>query len=99
MHLNKEGYFQDQYIPGLWAHKTRPIQFTLVVDDFGVKYNGREHAEHLLKVLRQHYEAVTDDWTGGRYLGIFLDWDYNGKKVHLTMPGYIEKALYDMYIL
>ena len=92
-HLNKEGYFQDQYIPGLWTHKTRPIQFTLVVDDFGVKYTGREHAEHLLKVLRQHYEAVTDDWTGGRYLGIFLDWDYNGKKVHLTMPGYIEKAL------
>ena len=91
--LNKEGYFQDKYIPGLWAHKTRPIQFTLVVDDFGVKYTGREHAEHLLKVLRKHYEAVTDDWTGGRYLGIFLDWDYNNKKVHLTMPGYIEKAL------
>jgi hypothetical protein len=26
---------------------TRPIQFTLVVDDFGVQYVGAEHAQHL----------------------------------------------------
>jgi hypothetical protein len=23
-------------VPGLWRHKTRPIMFTLVIDDFGV---------------------------------------------------------------
>eukprot|EP00956_Cyclotella_meneghiniana_P038610 scaffold156983_cov20-Cyclotella_meneghiniana.AAC.2 len=33
--LNKEGYFQSKLVAGLWSHKTRPIQFTLVVDDFG----------------------------------------------------------------
>jgi hypothetical protein len=45
--LNKDGYYQSKLVPGLWKHKTRTIQFTLVVDDFGVKYIGREHAEHL----------------------------------------------------
>jgi hypothetical protein len=35
------GYHQTKFTPGLWRHITRPIQFTLVVDDFGVKYVGK----------------------------------------------------------
>ena len=35
--LNKHGYQQSKLVPGLWKHDTWPIQFTLVVDDFGVK--------------------------------------------------------------
>jgi len=35
--LNKHGYKQSKLVPGLWRHSTRQIQFTLVVDDFGVK--------------------------------------------------------------
>ena len=38
---NKHGYFQSTIIPGLWTYTTRPIQFMLVVDDFGVKYVGK----------------------------------------------------------
>ena len=72
--LNKNGYFQSKIVAGLWTHKTRPIQFTLVVDDFGVKYVGREHVEHLLKTLEEHYK-VTSDWKGDRYIGIHLQWD------------------------
>jgi hypothetical protein len=34
---NEHGYRQSKLIPGLWTHDTLPIQFTLVVDDFGVK--------------------------------------------------------------
>ncbi len=45
--LNKHGYRQSKLVPGLWQHDTCPIQFTLVVDDFGVKYVGKEHAMHL----------------------------------------------------
>ena len=56
--LNKEGYFQSKLVAGLWAHKTRPIQFTLVVDDFGVKYVGQEHANHLLNTLEKHYKVT-----------------------------------------
>ena len=90
--LGKEGYKQSTLIPGLWTHDTRPIQFTLVVDDFGVKYTRREDAEHLLKTIKAHYD-VTPDWEGRRYIGITLDWDYKVKKVHLSMPGYISDAL------
>ena len=36
--LNEQGNFQSKLVPGLWSHKTRPITFTLIIDDFGVKY-------------------------------------------------------------
>jgi hypothetical protein len=32
------GYYPARHTPGLWLHKTRPISFSLVVDDFAVKY-------------------------------------------------------------
>jgi hypothetical protein len=35
--LSKHVYHQSKIIPGLWAHKTRPTTFTLVVDDFAIK--------------------------------------------------------------
>ena len=90
--LNKHGYYQNKLVPGLWAHKTRPIQFSLVVDDFGVKYVGEEHALHLKAALEENYK-VTTDWTGTRYIGITIDWDYVRGQVHLSMPGYVAKAL------
>ena len=58
--LNEHGYFQSKTTPGLWTHKWRPICFTLVVDDFGVKYVGREHAEHLLKVIKDNYVCTAE---------------------------------------
>ena len=36
--LGKHGYYQSKIVNGLWKHKTRPICFCLVVDDFAVKY-------------------------------------------------------------
>ena len=90
--LNKHGYGQSKLVPGLWKHDTRPIQFTLVVDNFGVKYVGEEHAQHLKNTLKEHYK-LTCDWTGTRYIRITLDWDYKKHQVHLSMPNYIKKAL------
>jgi hypothetical protein len=90
--LNKHGYRQSKLVPGLWKHDTRPIQFTLVVDDFGVKYTRKEDVEHLRSVIEQDY-TVTADWTGNQYIGITLDWDYKRQRVHLSMPNYVKKAL------
>jgi hypothetical protein len=45
------GYYPALHILGLWLHHTRPISFTLVVDDFAVKYMGKQHAEHLINAL------------------------------------------------
>jgi hypothetical protein len=69
--LNKNGYYRRKIIPGLWKHELRPIMFTLVVGDFGVKYVGCEHAKHLLSVIKQPYECKAD-WSGERYIGIHL---------------------------
>ncbi len=90
--LNRHKYWQSKLVPGLWKHDTRPIQFTLVVNNFGVKYVGEEHANHLISVLKEHYE-IDVDWEGTRFIGLTLDWDYSGHKVHLSMPGYIARAM------
>ena len=79
--LNKHGYQQSKLVLGLWKHDWRPVQFTLVVDDFGVKYVGTEHALHLQCVIHNDYEVKTE-WDGRRYIGITLDWDYNRRQVH-----------------
>jgi len=39
--LNEKAYRQSKLALGLWKHDWRPIQITLVVDDFGVKYVGK----------------------------------------------------------
>ncbi len=81
------------HTPGLlWKHTTRPAQFTLTVDDFGVKYVGKDNAQHLIDALRQHYE-VEEDWTGKLYCGISLKWDYERRHVDISMPGYVDKLL------
>jgi hypothetical protein len=33
------------------------------------------------------------DWTGSKYIGIDLDWDYAKEEVKLSMKGYVKKAL------
>ena len=90
--LAKHGFSQSKVVPGYWKHKTLPIDFTLVVDDFGVKYVGKENAMYLINILRQHYE-IAIDWTGNKYIGLTFEWDYQQRRVHLSMPKYIAKAL------
>jgi len=79
-------------VSGLWKHDWWPICFTLVIDDFGIKYAGREHALYLKTALESYY-PISTNWTGNQYIGITLDWDYTNHKVHLSMYGYIAKAL------
>jgi hypothetical protein len=86
------GYYPARHTPGLWLHKTRPISFTLVVDDFAVKYVGRQHAEHLRNVLLQTYELTTD-WTATVYSGMTLKWDYKNRTCDISMPGYVSNIL------
>ena len=63
-----------------------------MVDDLRVKYVGREHARHLISVLKEHYE-ISEDWEGKKYFGLTFDWDYEKKRVHVSMPGYVDHAL------
>ncbi len=56
-HLENEGYYKAATTPGLWKHKWRPIQFCLIVNDFGVKYVGIKHFNHFLAVLHQYHQV------------------------------------------
>ncbi len=64
----------------------------LIVDDFGLKYVGRRHAEHLLAALNESYN-VTTDWEGKKFAGIDIKWDYTKRTCRLTMNGYIAEIL------
>ena len=44
--------------PGLWCHQWFPISFCLIVNDFGIKYIGQEHANHLIQCLCNNYQGV-----------------------------------------
>ena len=48
--------------------------------------------QDLLDCLKKNYELTVED-DGTRYLGMTLEWDYIQRKVHLSMPGYIPRAL------
>ena len=87
------GYYEVAHTPGLWRHVTRPVQFTLVVDDFGVKYVGEENAKHLIQAIRKRGYKLGVDWTGSRYCRITLDWNYDEHTLVILMPGYVQKML------
>ena len=90
--LQAFGYFQSDTTPGLWRHKWRPISFVLIVDDFGIQFVEQRHANHLLHALQQYY-TVTTDWTGQKFAGIDLAWDYKQRTCRLSMRDYITLSL------
>ena len=45
------GYYPAPHTPGLFLHESRPLSFTLWVDDFGVKYSEKQHVVDLLELL------------------------------------------------
>jgi hypothetical protein len=90
--LNKAGYRQSKIMPGYWQHDWQPISFTLVVGDFGVNHVNKDDGGHLISSLSQDY-TINTDWEGTWYWGLTLNWDYSQRKVHLSMPGYIENSL------
>ncbi len=54
-HLKAEGFYEAASTPGLWHHKWRPIQFCLIVDNFGIKYVGLEYFTYLLDILKKFH--------------------------------------------
>jgi hypothetical protein len=91
--LKPPGYSPAPHTHGLWRHDTKPIQFALVVDDFGIEYEERKDAKELVQILKDHYKAVSEDWEGTLFCGITLAWDYENKTVNRSMPGYMAKVL------
>lgn len=100
-HLAAHGYTQSEHTPCLFTHKTNSVKFTLVVDDFGVKYQRAEDAAHLLATLEQLYKIKTN-WEGDRYIGFDLRFGTCSatklRTVTLSMPRFLPSALKRFHI-
>ncbi len=90
--LKEHGYSQSETTPGLWKHEWQPITFSLIDNNFGIKYVGKEHAQHLIQMVQKHYKCLLKE-QGEQYCGLTIKWDYPGKKVHLSMPLYVKNGL------
>jgi hypothetical protein len=62
------------------------------VDDFAVKYMGKQHADHLRNALLKKYELTTD-WAAIVYSGMTLKWDYKNRKCDISMQGFVSNVL------
>ena len=91
-HLELHEYIQSPKVPCLFRHKTRSTAFSLVVDDFGIKFATQTDADHLLDTLRKKY-AITVDQTGSKYLGFTIKHNRAKRNITLSMPSYIPKLL------
>ena len=63
--LAPHGYFEVTHTPELWQYITSPISFSLVVDDFGVKYIDKADAYHLIIALKntmKYPNTVQEDY-------------------------------------
>jgi hypothetical protein len=90
--LLAEGYYEAESTPGLWRHKWHPIQFCLIVDDFGVEYVGIKHFDHLLNVLKK-FHGVQCNMAGDKFASITIKWDYAHHRCRISMQGYIKTLL------
>ena len=84
--LKPHGYHPVKHTPGLWRHKDRNMMFTLVVDDFGIKYFHMQDIQHLLASLQSNY-MISVDMSGRHYCGLTLDY------VDIYITGYINRYL------
>ena len=91
-HLHEHGYVQDVNVPCLFRHYQRGTIFTLVVDDFAVKYKNDEDADHLINILNKLY-VIKVDKAASKYLGFNIQFDDTKHTVTLSMPDYIPKVL------
>lgn len=78
-HLMQYGYIQDVNVPCLFQHHERGTIFTLVVDDFAIKYKREEDAQHFIDTLNK--------------LGFHITFDDVKHTVSFSMPQYIPKVL------
>ena len=60
-HLKKYGHAPVWSTSAIWKHETRKFMFTLVVDDFGIKFTSRQDAYHLASAIEYFY-VITKEW-------------------------------------
>ena len=59
-----------------------------------MKFVGEHHTNHLKKLL-DHWYDMTMDWSGGKYVGISLQWDYKNRILDTSVPGFVKSKLHE----
>ena len=90
-HLKKFGYVKTN-AAGLFQHEHHNIKFTLVVDDFGIKYTKKDNVDHLIAVIQEKY-PIKLDMEPKQYIGIHLQFDYNQQMLVCVMGDYAKNTL------
>ena len=70
--LRKHDYSVCRNTPCLFKHASNGIVFTLVVDDFAIKYSSKTSIEHLFASIRKEYRLEVD-LSGSKYIGMSID--------------------------
>ena len=93
-HLANNGYTQLPNTPCLFRHHTDDIEFSLITDDFGVRYGTKAAADKLLEVMSRKYK-MTHDWSGSKYAGfdILIDYSPTDRRCEISMKGYMAAVL------
>ena len=60
VHLAPYNYALVKHTLGLWIYKSNGIVFTLVVNDFGIKYSSETQLQYLIDVLKSKYTITTN---------------------------------------
>ena len=85
--LTKHGYFELHHTPCLFKYVTRPVAFTLVVENFKGKYVGKQPC-------RSSNGGNMRQPCGGRRLDmgivlrVKLNWEYEHGYIDISMPDY-----------
>jgi hypothetical protein len=87
--LLENGYHETN-TPCLFRHEDNETTFTLIVDDFGIKYTTQKGIDHLIAVLRSLYK-IKINWKGDKYIGFNIVFHRDKRKVHLSMPKLLER--------
>ena len=93
-YLEENGYMQSKTTPCLFKHITDDIDFTLITDDFLIRYSDKKQADKLYDTMCKKY-PMTVDWSCKKYAGLDILFDYSihSRKVSISMNGYIENVL------
>ena len=80
---------------GLFTHVLRDISFTLVINNFGIKFTIKQDCDYLIKMMREKYKFKVN-YEAKQYIKIHLQWDYVKREVVCSMEGYVTKALEEL---
>ena len=89
--LASHSYTPVTFILGLWTYESHWISFTLVVNDFGIKYTSLSSLNHLLNVLKT-FCTITTNMNSNLYICVSLQWKWN-YSVRYSMLKYIPNLI------